>query len=178
MDGDASRTKGAPDTEPPAHTPVRYLRQFELVERVKAYHPEVEEDLLNAGYVFAVAKHGSQRRASGDPYFSHPVAVAGLLADLKLDEHTILAGLLHDTVEDTDATLEDIEGLFGSEVRKLVNGVTKLGEIEYKGGASKQAENFQKFILATITDVRVLLCLLYTSPSPRDQRGSRMPSSA
>ena len=160
MDGDASRTKGAPDTEPPAHTPVRYLRQFELVERVKAYHPEVEEDLLNAGYVFAVAKHGSQRRASGDPYFSHPVAVAGLLADLKLDEHTILAGLLHDTVEDTDATLEDIEGLFGSEVRKLVNGVTKLGEIEYKGGASKQAENFQKFILATITDVRVLLVKL------------------
>ena len=160
MDGDASRTKGAPDTEPPAHTPVRYLRQFELVERVKAYHPEVEEDLLNAGYVFAVAKHGSQRRASGDPYFSHPVAVAGLLADLKLDEHPILAGLLHDTVEDTDATLEDIESLFGSEVRKLVNGVTKLGEIEYKGGASKQAENFQKFILATITDVRVLLVKL------------------
>ncbi len=160
MDGDATRAKGVPETEPPIASPVRYLRQFELVEQVKAYHPEANEDLLNAGYVFAVAKHGSQKRASGDPYFSHPVAVAGLLADLKLDEHTILAGLLHDTVEDTDATLADIEDLFGMDVCMLVNGLTKLGEIEYKGGATKQAENFQKFILATITDVRVLLVKL------------------
>ena len=160
MDGDATRTKGVPETEPPIASPVRYLRQFELVEQVKAYHPEANENLLNAGYVFAVAKHGSQKRASGDPYFSHPVAVAGLLADLKLDEHTILAGLLHDTVEDTDATLADIEDLFGMDVCMLVNGLTKLGEIEYTGGATKQAENFQKFILATITDVRVLLVKL------------------
>ena len=160
MDGDAAVAKGALDGEPPARSTVRYLRQYELVERVKAYHPDADEHMLNAGYVFAVAKHGSQKRASGDPYFSHPVAVAGLLADLKMDEHTIIAGLLHDTVEDTDATLGDIEGLFGKEVRMLVNGVTKLGEIEYSGEASKQAENFQKFILASIDDVRVLMVKL------------------
>ncbi len=160
MDGDSKLASGTLETEPPASTPVRYLRQYQLVERVQAYHPEADEHALNAGYVFAVTKHGSQKRASGDPYFSHPVAVAGLLADLKLDEHTIIAGLLHDTVEDTDATLEDIDALFGEEVCMLVNGVTKLGEIEYSTGASKQAANFQKFILATIEDVRVLLVKL------------------
>ena len=160
MDGDSRLATEVLETEPPASTPVRYLRQYELVERVQAYHPSADEHALNAGYVFAVTKHGSQRRASGDPYFSHPVAVAGLLADLKLDEHTIIAGLLHDTVEDTDASLEDIEALFGREVCMLVNGVTKLGEIAYSAGASKQAANFQKFILATIEDVRVLLVKL------------------
>lgn len=160
MDGDATLAKGAPGTEPPKSAGARYLRQYELVERVQAYHPEADEHLLNAGYVFAVAKHGSQKRASGDPYFSHPVAVAGLLAELKLDEHTIIAGLLHDTVEDTDASLEEIADLFGAEVAQLVNGVTKLGEIEYTSGASKQAENFQKFILATTSDVRVLIVKL------------------
>ena len=93
MDGDARLAKRVADDKPPAGAPVRYLRQYELVEKVKSYHPEADERLLNAGYVFAVAKHGEQKRASGDPYFSHPVSVAGLLADLKLDEHTIIAGL-------------------------------------------------------------------------------------
>lgn len=160
MDGDAAVAKGALQQEPPVRVAARYLRQYELVDRVQAYHPEADERMLNAGYVFAVAKHGSQKRASGDPYFSHPVSVAGLLAEMKMDEHTIIAGLLHDTVEDTDATLADIEALFGKDVRMLVNGVTKLGEIEYTGEASKQAENFQKFILATIDDVRVLMVKL------------------
>ena len=141
MDGEATRRAGASDKAASARTSVRYLRQYELVERVKAYHPDVDERLLNAAYVFAVARHGSQKRASGDPYFSHPVAVAGLLADLKLDAHTVAAGLLHDTVEDTSASLEEIDELFGAEVCMLVNGVTKLGEIEYSGEASKQAEN-------------------------------------
>lgn len=160
MDGDPKLVEETLREEPPQTTPVRYLRQYELVERVQAYHPDADERALNAAYVFAVAKHGSQKRASGDPYFSHPVAVAGLLADLKLDEHTIIAGLLHDTVEDTDVSLEEIDELFGNDVRRLVNGVTKLGEIEYSGEASKQAENFQKFILATTEDVRVLLVKL------------------
>lgn len=160
MDGDGKVAKRARKADAPLLQTVRYLRQYELVERVQAYHPEADEHALNAGYVFAVAKHGSQKRASGDPYFSHPVAVAGLLADMKLDEATIIAGLLHDTVEDTDATLEDIEALFGKDVCMLVNGVTKLGEIEYSGEASKQAENFQKFILATTEDIRVLLVKL------------------
>ena len=160
MDGDSTLAKGALETETPKAAGVRYLRQYELVERVQAYHPSADERLLNAGYVYAVTKHGSQKRASGDPYFSHPVAVAGLLADLKLDEHTIIAGLLHDTVEDTDASLDDIKELFGADVAQLVNGVTKLGEIEYTSTATKQAENFQKFILATIDDMRVLLVKL------------------
>ena len=160
MDGDTGISQGEGQTEAPPTTPVRYLRQYELVDRVKAYDGEADEHALNAAYVFAVAKHGVQKRASGDPYYSHPVAVAGLLADLKLDTHTIIAGLLHDTVEDTDATLDEIEDLFGREVRHLVDGVTKLSEIEYGTSASKQAENFQKFILATTNDMRVLLVKL------------------
>ncbi|MEO0882272.1 MAG: bifunctional (p)ppGpp synthetase/guanosine-3',5'-bis(diphosphate) 3'-pyrophosphohydrolase [Pseudomonadota bacterium] len=160
MDGDAARVADNTASAAPAKSTGRFLRQYELVERVKAYHPDADEDSLNAAYVFAVAKHGEQKRASGDPYFSHPVSVAGLLADLKLDEHTIIAGLLHDTVEDTDASIEEIEDRFGLEVCKLVDGVTKLSEINYRSGASKQAENFQKFILATTSDVRVLLVKL------------------
>jgi RelA/SpoT family (p)ppGpp synthetase len=160
MDGDTGLTGVEHRTEAPPAAPVRYLRQYELVDRVKAYDAEADEHALNAAYVFAVAKHGTQKRASGDPYFSHPVAVAGLLADLKLDTHTIIAGLLHDTVEDTNATLEEIEDLFGTNVRQLVDGVTKLSEIEYGSSASKQAENFQKFILATTGDIRVLLVKL------------------
>ncbi|MEO1406299.1 MAG: RelA/SpoT family protein [Pseudomonadota bacterium] len=160
MDGDAVRVAGKTASAAPAKSTGRFLRQYELVEKVKAYHPEADEDLLNAGYVFAVAKHGEQKRASGDPYFSHPVSVAGLLAGLKLDEHTIIAGLLHDTVEDTDASLDEIVERFGPEVGKLVDGVTKLSEINYRSGATKQAENFQKFILATTSDVRVLLVKL------------------
>ncbi|MEM9669729.1 MAG: bifunctional (p)ppGpp synthetase/guanosine-3',5'-bis(diphosphate) 3'-pyrophosphohydrolase [Pseudomonadota bacterium] len=160
MDGDAARIAELTATAAPAKSTGRFLRQYELVDKVKAYHPDADENLLNAGYVFAVAKHGEQVRASGDPYFSHPVSVAGLLADLKLDEHTIIAGLLHDTVEDTDASLDEIEDLFGPEVRVLVDGVTKLSEIDYSSRASKQANNFQKFILATTGDVRVLLVKL------------------
>lgn len=140
--------------------PERYLRQYELVERVRGYHPEVDEDMLNRAYVYAVAKHGSQKRASGDPYFSHPVMVAGLLADLKLDEHTIAAGLLHDTVEDTDANLDEICEMFGQDVCDLVDGVTKLTRLQYRSEETKQAENFQKFILASTRDVRVLLVKL------------------
>ncbi len=157
---DASLIPSETATDRAPKPPHTYLRQYELVEKVKAYHTDADEHALNAGYVYAVAKHGHQKRASGDPYFSHPVAVAGLLADMKLDEDTIIAGLLHDTVEDTDASLEDIRDLFGGDVAGLVNGVTKLGEIEYNSLASKQAENFQKFILATIGDIRVLLVKL------------------
>ncbi|MEL6324138.1 MAG: bifunctional (p)ppGpp synthetase/guanosine-3',5'-bis(diphosphate) 3'-pyrophosphohydrolase, partial [Pseudomonadota bacterium] len=146
-------------SSPPPNTS-GFLRQYQLVEKVISYQPDADEARLNAAYVYAVAKHGEQKRASGDPYFSHPVSVAGLLADLRLDEHTIIAGLLHDTVEDTDASLDELESLFGLEVRNLVNGVTKLGELEYRTDASKQAENFQKFILAITEDLRVLLVKL------------------
>jgi len=136
------------------------LRQYELVERVKAYDPNADEALLNRAYVYTVQKHGTQKRASGDPYFSHPVEVAGLMTDLKLDQETIMTALLHDTVEDTLTTLEDIEENFGPEVARLVDGVTKLSKIEAMPEDERAAENLRKFLLAMSEDIRVLLVKL------------------
>lgn len=136
------------------------LRQYELVERVLAYEPEADEAMLNRAYVYTVQKHGSQKRASGDPYFSHPVEVAGLMTELKLDQETIITALLHDTVEDTLATPEEIEKLFGPEVARLVDGVTKLSKIEAMGETERAAENLRKFFLAMSEDIRVLLVKL------------------
>jgi len=136
------------------------LRQYELVERVKEYAPDADEALLNRAYVYTVQKHGSQKRASGDPYFSHPVEVAGLMTDLKLDQETIITALLHDTVEDTLATIEDIRVLFGPEVARLVDGVTKLSKIEQMPENERAAENLRKFLLAMSEDLRVLLVKL------------------
>ena len=136
------------------------LRQYELVERVKEYAPDADEALLNRAYVYTVQKHGSQKRASGDPYFSHPVEVAGLMTDLKLDQETIITALLHDTVEDTLATIEDIRANFGPEVARLVDGVTKLSKIEQMPENERAAENLRKFLLAMSEDLRVLLVKL------------------
>ena len=136
------------------------IRQYELVERVKAYEPRADEQLLNRAYVFSMKAHGSQTRASGDPYFSHPLEVAGILTGLKLDSASIVTGLLHDTVEDTLATLEEIETRFGAEVARLVDGVTKLSQIELQSDQARQAENFRKFLLAMSEDIRVLLVKL------------------
>jgi len=136
------------------------MRQFELVERVRSYDPTADEDALNRAYVFALQKHGSQTRASGDPYFSHPVEVAGILTEYKLDTSTIITALLHDTIEDTDATLDEIRKLFGEEVARLVDGVTKLTRIQLQSDHSKQAENFRKLLLAMREDIRVLMVKL------------------
>ncbi|MXO91954.1 RelA/SpoT family protein [Pontixanthobacter aquaemixtae] len=136
------------------------LRQYELVERVLSYDPDADEALLNRAYVYTVQKHGSQQRASGDPYFSHPVEVAGLMTDLQLDQETIMTALLHDTVEDTLATIEDIEKNFGREVARLVDGVTKLSKIEAMPEDERAAENLRKFLLAMSEDIRVLLVKL------------------
>src|SRR5712675_375047 len=136
------------------------MRQFELVELVKSYDPNVDEALLNRAYVYSMKAHGAQLRASGDPYFSHPIQVAGLLAQMKLDSASIVTGLLHDTIEDTVATLEDIERQFGPEVGRLVDGVTKLSRIELQSDQTKQAENFRKLVLAMSEDIRVLLVKL------------------
>ncbi|OYU00995.1 MAG: bifunctional (p)ppGpp synthetase/guanosine-3',5'-bis(diphosphate) 3'-pyrophosphohydrolase [Sphingomonadaceae bacterium PASS1] len=136
------------------------MRQYELVERVRAYIPDVDEDRLNRAYVFTVQMHGTQKRASGDPYFSHPVEVAGLMTDLKMDEDTIITALLHDTVEDTLTSIEDVEGRFGSEVARLVDGVTKLSKIEAQTEDERAAENLRKFLLAISDDIRVLLVKL------------------
>lgn len=136
------------------------MRQFELVERVKAYDPGADEDALNRAYVFAMKVHGSQIRASGDSYFSHPLEVAGILTHYKLDTGTIVAALLHDTVEDTETTLEDIQQMFGQDVARLVDGVTKLNRLQITSDHSKQAENFRKLLLAMSKDIRVLLIKL------------------
>ena len=136
------------------------MRQFELLERIKAYDPAADEDAINRAYVFAMKMHGSQLRASGDSYFSHPIEVAGILTKYKLDGASIITALLHDTIEDTPATLADIERLFGAEIARLVDGVTKLSRLELQSDQSKQAENFRKLVLAMSEDIRVLLVKL------------------
>ena len=136
------------------------LRQYELVERVKAYDPDADEDLLNRAYVFSMKAHGAQLRASGDPYFSHPIEVAGILTELKLDAETIATAILHDTIEDTVATQEQIDRLFGPNIGRLVDGVTKLSRIEAQTENERAAENFRKFLLAMSDDIRVLLVKL------------------
>ena len=136
------------------------MRQYELVERVRGYDPSVDEDALNRAYVFSMKVHGSQIRASGDPYFSHPVEVAGILTDYRLDTASIVTGLLHDTVEDTVATIDEIRRLFGEEVARLVDGVTKLSKLELQSHDTRHAENFRKLLLAISEDIRVLLVKL------------------
>ncbi|RZF63012.1 bifunctional (p)ppGpp synthetase/guanosine-3',5'-bis(diphosphate) 3'-pyrophosphohydrolase [Sphingomonas populi] len=136
------------------------LRQYELVDRVLSYDPNADEALLNRAYVFSVQAHGTQKRASGDPYFSHPIEVAGILTDLHLDDETIATAILHDTVEDTVATPEQIEKIFGPAVARLVDGVTKLSKIEAQTENERAAENLRKFLLAMSDDIRVLLVKL------------------
>jgi guanosine-3',5'-bis(diphosphate) 3'-pyrophosphohydrolase len=136
------------------------IRQFELVERVQSYDPDADEDVLNRAYVYGLKKHGNQLRASGDPYFSHPVEVAGLLAEMRLDTDSIVTGLLHDTLEDTDATRDEIASLFGEDIARLVDGVTKLSRLEIQSESTKEAENLRKLVLAMSSDIRVLLVKL------------------
>ncbi len=139
---------------------VPVLRQYELVDRVLDYDPDADEAMLNRAYVFSVNAHGTQKRASGDPYFSHPIEVAGILTELHLDDETIATAILHDTVEDTVATPEEIERIFGANVARLVDGVTKLSKIEAQTENERAAENLRKFLLAMSGDIRVLLVKL------------------
>jgi guanosine-3',5'-bis(diphosphate) 3'-pyrophosphohydrolase len=137
------------------------MRQYELVERVAAYNPQVDEELLNRAYVYAMQKHGSQKRASGDPFFSHPLEVAAILTDLKLDDSSIAVALLHDTIEDTAATRDEIDQIFGPAIGSLVEGVTKLQRLELASSReAQQAENLRKLLLAVSEDIRVLLVKL------------------
>jgi RelA/SpoT family (p)ppGpp synthetase len=165
MDGStlSAKDKGAGEA-PPAETAVgehHVLTREELIAKVRAYHPRVKSELLGAAYDFAKIHHGEQKRDSGEAYYSHPVEVASLLADVRLDEITIVAGLLHDVVEDVDEIdIGEIEVRFGADVAELVDGVTKLDKLEFSSKEAAQAENFQKFILATTSDIRVLLVKL------------------
>src|SRR6201996_2985175 len=158
-------TESAIPASPPAEAAQakarrKLMRQTELVDRVKAYDPDADEALLNKAYVYAMQAHGKQFRASGDPYFAHPLEVAAILTDLKLDVATIITALLHDTVEDTLVTLDDIRTNFGEEIEGLVDGVTKLSQLELFSERTKQAENFRKLMLAMSNDIRVLLVKL------------------
>jgi guanosine-3',5'-bis(diphosphate) 3'-pyrophosphohydrolase len=136
------------------------MRQYELVERVLAYNPHADEALLNKAYVYAMQKHGTQKRASGDPYFAHPLEVAAILTDLKLDDASIAVALLHDTIEDTDATRAEIDQLFGAEIGAIVDGLTKIERLQLVTREEAQAENLRKLLLAISADVRVLLVKL------------------
>ena len=136
------------------------IRQFELVERVSRYNPDTNEALLNKAYVYGMTKHGHQQRASGDPYFSHPLEVAAILTDMELDDATIAVALLHDTIEDTDATRAEIDELFGDEIGGLVEGLTKIQRLDLVSKEAAQAENLRKLLLAISDDVRVLIVKL------------------
>src|SRR5512142_1420547 len=144
----------------PAKPRARMMRQYDLVERVRSYNPNTNADVLNRAYVYAMQAHGSQTRASGDPYFSHPLEVAAILTDLKLDDATIVAALLHDTIEDTEATRAEIDQLFGKDIGHLVEGLAQLKKLDLVSREAKQAENLRKLLLAIAEDVRVLLVKL------------------
>src|SRR5215813_11593022 len=146
--------------ERPTPRSPQMMRQYDLVERVKRYNPATDEDLLNRAYVYAMKAHGSQTRASGDPYFTHPLEVAAILTDLKLDDATIAAALLHDTIEDTPTTRAEIDQIFGPDIGHLVEGLTKLKKLDLVSREAKQAENLRKLLLAIADDVRVLLVKL------------------
>jgi RelA/SpoT family (p)ppGpp synthetase len=155
LNGAAQAAEAAPVARKP-----QMMRQYDLLERVRRYNPHSNEALLNRAYVYAMKAHGEQRRASGDPYFSHPLEVAAILTDLKLDDATIAAALRHDTIEDTTATRAEIDDMFGTDIGNLVEGLTKLKKLDLVTKEAKQAENLRKLLLAIADDVRVLLIKL------------------
>jgi len=136
------------------------LQAEQLIDRIKAYQPSVDSDLIQRAYDFSYRMHAGQTRKSGQPYIVHPVSVAGILADLRLDAASVCAGLLHDVVEDTLATSDELTKEFGVEVAELVDGVTKLSKINFTSKEDRQAENFRKMVVAMARDIRVLLIKL------------------
>ena len=131
-----------------------------LIERVRSYDAGADTDLIARAYDFSAAVHKGQKRASGEPYLIHPVEVAGVIAELKLDVPSVATALLHDTVEDTLTTLEEIDAKFGAEIAALVDGVTKISQISFTSREEKQAENFRKMLVAMARDIRVILVKL------------------
>lgn len=132
----------------------------DLIEKIKTYNPNVDETEIRSAYELARVNHQGQKRNSGEDYIIHPLHVAMILADMNMDSATIIAGLLHDTIEDTSVTYEDIEKKFGKEIAELVDGVTKLKKLNYKSKAEKQAENIRKMVLAMAKDIRVIIVKL------------------
>ena len=136
------------------------LRFNDIADRILEYNPESDLALLQRAYVYSAKVHEGQERLSGEPYLIHPLEVAGILVDLRMDDLTVAAGLLHDTIEDTLTTLEELKRLFGAEVAFLVEGLTKIAKIEFTSVRERQAENFRKMLLAMSKDIRILLIKL------------------
>jgi guanosine-3',5'-bis(diphosphate) 3'-pyrophosphohydrolase len=136
------------------------LQVTDIIDRVRAYQPAADAEMIKRAYEYSSKAHTGQKRKSGDPYFIHPASVAGIITELRLDTASVCAGLLHDVVEDTLATTKDIEREFGNEVASLVDGVTKLGKINFTSKEDRQAENFRKMVVAMARDIRVLLIKL------------------
>lgn len=139
---------------------MRKMTIDDLIEKIKTYNPNVDEAEIRSAYELAKVNHQGQKRNSGEDYIIHPLHVAMILADMNMDPATIIAGLLHDTIEDTSVTYEDIEKKFGKEIAELVDGVTKLKKLNYKSKAEKQAENIRKMVLAMAKDIRVIIVKL------------------
>jgi GTP pyrophosphokinase len=151
-----------------------------LVDRVFSYNPESDANLLRRAYAFSNEAHYKQKRKGGEPYIEHPLAVAAILCYMRMDTNSLAAGLLHDTIEDTDTTVEDIKELFGDDIAFLVESLTKLSRMEFKTSEEAQAENFRKMLLAMAEDMRVILIkfadrlhnmrtLEYLSPEKREK---------
>jgi len=136
------------------------IRFEDLLEKVRAANPDADTELLRRAYVFSAAEHKGQVRRSGEPYLVHPLEVADLLADMRLDVVAIAAGLLHDIVEDTPNTIERVRELFGEQVSHVVEGVTKLSGLQFASSEERQAESFRKMLLAMVDDIRVILVKL------------------
>ena len=128
-----------------------------LIDRVISYNPEANADLLRRAYAYSNEVHDKQKRKGGNPYIEHPLYVAGILCDMRMDTNSIAAGLLHDTIEDTDTTMEDIRALFGEDIAFLVESLTNLSKMQFRTSADAQAENFRKMFLAMAEDMRVIL---------------------
>ncbi len=136
------------------------VRLTNILEKVKGYHPRADTDLINKAYVYASRMHDGQMRKSGDDYFIHPVSVADIIADMRLDASSVCAALLHDVVEDCEVSLPEVKSVFGEEVAFLVDGVTKLGKVNFASREDRQAESFRKMLVAMARDIRVLLVKL------------------
>ena len=132
----------------------------QILSSIAAYDPNADLDVVRRAYDFAAKAHEGQTRRSGDPYVTHPLSVAGIIAELKLDVPSVCAGLLHDCVEDTSATVDQLTGLFGKEIAFLVDGVTKLGKLPWSTKEEQQAENFRKMLMAMARDIRVIVVKL------------------
>ena len=132
------------------------LRITDILDKTQSYLSPPEQELIEKAYIFSASVHQGQVRLSGEPYLTHPVEVAGILADMKLDAATVVTGLLHDTVEDTLATLPQIREAFGKEIEFLVEGLSKISRITYGSRVEHQAENFRKMILAMSSDIRII----------------------